>query len=639
MINVAIMRRYVEAGELCAVEALAVALQARWEIDAHFTQYSAARRLSKATIVEYPMLMVCAAFDYDCPNHEPSADHFDAIATVLERLPSGCVAYFTANGFRVVTQLPHVFRVDSQDSWERWRAYHAGLRLRLDVILNDMATQGQHAGQWLADPSCDDPSRLFRLPNVRRKGSESYPELIGTLGSLSWEPVPVEPHAATECEDGDPERTIVGLQALHAQVDKRAEGSKLIVVCPWASNHTTGSDEAVVFHTADGMGKFHCSHNGCSKHSSLDALRAWGYDFGDAPEPDPPKVDASFAGPSDGSPQPSSVTATQSDGFLDASDLAKPRPPVEWLVPALEIGYGRPPLITSDPGAGKTWATQALALSVAAGIPLFGAFEVKQGSVLHVSIDSGVNSTVDRYQKLARGMGLELATLPLRVCTAVPPMVDRNGVFRPEAFKAIEADVQRRHVKLVIFDSLSTICAGLDENSTEIAGPLAHTKDDLTCCLWTHHNGKAGGYRGSSAIRAAVGAWWSMSIDEVSKERIWTREKASEDHVDPEPGDTELLTFRTRWETPAPGANRVCVPELPNRADYETTAQKVARLMLEALHTAHKPLNQTQLVDSTIAVKLSRTDKLAILGALVEGRTVRKEPCGKSLIYMLEGPK
>lgn len=622
MADVHIIGRYAESGEAGACIPLAKALEHPWNWDAHFTQYCSDRRLEKATVATDPMVMICAAFDYDCPNHEPSANHMPAIAELLERLPAGALAYFTANGFRVVTQLPGAFSVASQQDWESWRAYHAGLRIRLDTILNGTRHLDDTA-HWLADPSCDDPSRLFRLPNVRReKGLCCYPELIGTLGSLSWEPIPVVTRAATECSDGYADRTIAGERAVLVGAVLRYDGSRLIVECPWQDEHSAGSSEAVIFHTADGLGHFHCSHNHCSDKHTNEALRAWGYDFGD----EPPKGDTAPGA------EPVAVTIAAASPFLDAAELAAPVPQASWLCSELEIGYGRPMLLTSDPGVGKTWATQAMALAVAGGQRLFGAFDCIQAPVLHVSLDSGVRATKRRYQRLAAGMGLDLASLPLAVCVAMPRVVDKFGRFNPQAFRAVNDRAVAMGARLVILDSLATIAAGLDENSTEIADVLTLTKDDEICWLWTHHNGKAGGYRGSSAIRAAAGVWWSVSIDEASGDRLWAREKASEDHEDDENNTT---AFRTVWEFPKypdqwPARISVSTSGASRKEDPKALCRERILAYIEA---NPKGVNQKQVLTELDAVELRAESKRAVLQELCDRKAIKKRKAGKSDVY------
>jgi hypothetical protein len=97
--------------------------------------------------------------------------------------------------------------------------------------------------------------------------------------------------------------------------------------------------------------------------------------------------------------------------MLFASDLAKPLAPLPWVVEGLAIGPG----VTIVGGAGfggKTMAMQSLILSVVSGTKVWGQFECRQGKARHLDFEQGSRLTTERYQRLARAMGIDLASLP-----------------------------------------------------------------------------------------------------------------------------------------------------------------------------------------------------------------------------------
>lgn len=92
------------------------------------------------------------------------------------------------------------------------------------------------------------------------------------------------------------------------------------------------------------------------------------------------------------------------------AELARPRPPKAWLCEALRIAPGAVTIFGGAGFGGKTLALQSLALSVASGKKLWGAFDVRQGKVLHLDWEQD-ELTVTRYQRLARDMGIDIESL------------------------------------------------------------------------------------------------------------------------------------------------------------------------------------------------------------------------------------
>jgi hypothetical protein len=230
--------------------------------------------------------------------------------------------------------------------------------------------------------------------------------------------------------------------------------------------------------------------------------------------------------------------------WLSSESLAAPVPPVNWLVRELELAPGRCPVLAADSGAGKSWAVQSLALSVAAGRPVFGRFACRQGPVLHIAEDSDLEAVRDRYQRLARGMGVALAGLPLRVYGKSWRVTTAQGRYNPRAAQQLRETARHFGAALVIIDSLATVCVGLEENSPEIALPLYDTRDASTVFLWTHHTNKSGeSYRGSTALRAAAGAMWSVSVG-ADGARTWKNEK----HAERTDRKQALEGFATDWD-------------------------------------------------------------------------------------------
>lgn len=101
--------------------------------------------------------------------------------------------------------------------------------------------------------------------------------------------------------------------------------------------------------------------------------------------------------------------------FLSGSDLSTELAPVPWLVEALAVAPGAVTIIGGAGFGGKTVSMQSLALAVASGMPVWGQFPVTKGRVVHLDYEQGQRLTQDRYQRIAKYMGLQLANCELSV--------------------------------------------------------------------------------------------------------------------------------------------------------------------------------------------------------------------------------
>lgn len=355
------------------------------------------------------------------------------------------------------------------------------------------------------------------------------------------------------------------------------QADALIVRCPWQHEHTGGAGGGcVVFHDDDahtGLGKFYCAHGHCSKRGSadaLDALRALPAAAAELEHWPEPGIGAweRVASP------PCPLVKDKPVAWLTGAALAAPVPDVSWLVQGLELAPGRSPIIAADSGSGKSWSVQSVALSVASGMPVFGRFPCRKGPVFHVAEDSDINATLDRYQRLAHGMGLSLADLDLAVYAPRFRVTGARGVYDPRPLLSVLETAAKNDAALVIIDSLATVCVGLEENSPEIALPLYDSRHPTIAVLWTHHTNRGSGtYRGSSALKAAAGAMWAMS-GEKDAPRIWTNEK----HAERTTAKDRLDTFATTWD-----GERIVVIDAEDTSRKERPADRMSKEILTVM--------------------------------------------------------
>jgi hypothetical protein len=199
--------------------------------------------------------------------------------------------------------------------------------------------------------------------------------------------------------------------------------------------------------------------------------------------------------------------------WLDTSSIFADLPATPWVSRGLMLAPGRPALLAGYGASAKTLAAQSLALSVAAGRPIWSFFEVGDpGRVLHLDYEQGEHASRRRYQRLAIGHGIDAPELGDRLRLAALPRVYLDAVDAADIF-ARELDGSQ----LAIIDSLRAAAPTLDENASDVRRALdaLTTASVKTGCavLVIHHAGKAQDrhadarqvVRGSSAIFDAAG--------------------------------------------------------------------------------------------------------------------------------------
>jgi hypothetical protein len=97
--------------------------------------------------------------------------------------------------------------------------------------------------------------------------------------------------------------------------------------------------------------------------------------------------------------------------ILFGAELGKPSPPKAYLLAHFGIGFGRVNMLVARSGVGKTVIAQTIALAVAGDLAdVFGLKIADHGRVLHLDYEMGSDLNL-RYQRLARGLGLDLADI------------------------------------------------------------------------------------------------------------------------------------------------------------------------------------------------------------------------------------
>lgn len=154
--------------------------------------------------------------------------------------------------------------------------------------------------------------------------------------------------------------------------------------------------------------------------------------------------------------------------LLDVTELSKVLPPVPWICEPLGLAPGAISLVAGYGYSRKTMAMQSLGLSVAAGRSIWGLYSARRGPFVHLDYEQGRRLTQERYQRLARGMGFELADLPagaLRVGCMPRLYLDAKETF-DDLVRLVEG------AAFVLVDSLRAAFPHADENSSEVRSYL-----------------------------------------------------------------------------------------------------------------------------------------------------------------------
>jgi hypothetical protein len=197
------------------------------------------------------------------------------------------------------------------------------------------------------------------------------------------------------------------------------------------------------------------------------------------------------------------AVASLTERFVEhtAKDYSQPVPVRQWIVKDV-VKKGGLTMLVGEPGVGKSYAMLDLAACVALGTEWLG-HETTQGKVCIVDEENGSDVLHERTHAVMLGHNAD-DTMPLSYFsnTALNLRDERET-------QTLYDFVEHFQPSLLILDSLADITAGADENSVaDMHRPIyvLHklAQDTGVGIILLHHTNKAGGYRGSSALKGAV---------------------------------------------------------------------------------------------------------------------------------------
>jgi KaiC/GvpD/RAD55 family RecA-like ATPase len=174
--------------------------------------------------------------------------------------------------------------------------------------------------------------------------------------------------------------------------------------------------------------------------------------------------------------------------------VASEPPPVPWIVEPL-LARGAVTLLVGREGVGKSMLALALAAGIGAGSPVAG-IACERGRVLVLDSENGEAETWRRVHALG-------------VAPDALVYVEAEAFDLRAHLSHVEGLLGEHRPDVLVLDSLRSLTPGLEENDsgqTDAAlMPLRSLARRYRCAILVlHHANKMGGYRGSTAIGAAV---------------------------------------------------------------------------------------------------------------------------------------
>lgn len=300
-----------------------------------------------------------------------------------------------------------------------------------------------------------------------------------------------------------------------------------------------------------------------------------------------------------------------------AALMASDPPPIPTLA-GLFLVRGTVTMLTGREGQGKSMWALGVAAAIGHGTTIAG-IRCRTGNVLIIDAENGEHEAHRRI----KGFAVNPARLVYVIADGFSLKVDLN---------LIDQLATEHKPDVIVLDSFRSLAPGLEENDSgpveAILGPLRSlARRHNTAVLILHHNGKAGDYRGSTAIGAAIEIGYSLSREADDPQnatrrvlKCWKCRPA----IEPAP----------RWISldNVDGACHITEtdPYEPAAAARLAPAREEAKLDILAALTTRGPISQSKLLEATGRRKDNKTGRAAITELIAEGQ-INPTPAGLTL--------
>lgn len=224
-----------------------------------------------------------------------------------------------------------------------------------------------------------------------------------------------------------------------------------------------------------------------------------------------------------------------------AAEALEPQPPMSWSVES-HASAGSVGMVVGPPATIKTYSMLDQLVHVALGLPWLG-FPVQQGTTLIIDEESGQRRLRRRLAEVMRAHDAP-ADMPLAyVSLAGFNLRDSEDIAH------VDRLVSDLRPSIVLIDALVDVMPGGDENAVSDTQPVMLAARRIaeayeTHVQFIHHANRAGGYRGSSAIPAALDVMLKVERSKTGPELTFTTEKTRD-------GDNFMYTATPIFNTEA----------------------------------------------------------------------------------------
>jgi len=190
--------------------------------------------------------------------------------------------------------------------------------------------------------------------------------------------------------------------------------------------------------------------------------------------------------------------------ILTAEELLKRDVPSRDVIVEPFLSASSLSMIYGKRGGGKTWVCLTLAMSIATGNGFIG-FEVKTArNVLYVDGEMSLAEIQQRLRQLSPMPPENLMILPSEILFQEGAPLNLHEAETQNAIEKALADLanEEKSIEVIIFDNLSSLSGGVDENDNSALDALLkwliRLRHMKLAVVLVHHTGKNGTQRGAS---------------------------------------------------------------------------------------------------------------------------------------------
>ena len=304
----------------------------------------------------------------------------------------------------------------------------------------------------------------------------------------------------------------------------------------------------------------------------------------------------------------------------------------------------------AESGAGKSFVALDMAFHIAHGLKWCGR-KVKQAPVLYCGLEglAGAEKRILAAKQRYGETGFQFAYLTPPKEVGLPYLGsareggDSGAGIIMDAYEELMRRAETDAKGLIIIDTLARAVSGDDENTAEVATAYIRRSQAIAeatgaAVMTVHHANKNGGFRGSTAFKAAADCMMRIERDRDSDERKLIFEKVKDGD------DGEVREFQLKQVTIGHPPRLMdpitsCVIEMGIRKEDPVRAMKEKVLVENALMAVLKtgPLTVKNAVKRIIAAgNITLSDKPTPLEAVIR-KNVAPTLAGQNVVIDLDG--